>query len=46
MTDERLIRVSGLKFPEPVGKGIPRLANGNLDKQKLLMGNLWIKCRL
>ena len=36
MTDERPIRVSGLKFPEPVGKGLDRLADGSLEKTPLL----------
>ena len=36
MTDERLIRVSGLRFPEPVGKGLHRLADGSLKKTPLL----------
>ena len=28
------IGVSGLKFPEPVGKGLDRLADGSLKKTK------------
>ena len=36
MTDQLPIRVSGLKFPEPVGKRLDRRADGSLEKTQLL----------
>ena len=35
---ERLIHVSGLRFPEPVGKRLDRRADGSLEKTPLLAG--------